>query len=206
MRPPAGPQAESNTRVHPAAHSGSGRVVGFQIPVRTAVLPPRVLFLSEAGRQSLPLPLSRFAIILRVGRSSRLIGYCVRIISKKRLEQFWESRKGDSAIAERDFTAWLKLAKGANWSNFGSLKQTFRSADQVGNCVVFDVGNKRWRLITRVNYQSGIIFILKPLDHSEFDKSHWVDDCGCHQPAPKRPATAKKATSNGTEQQRRKTR
>lgn len=31
-------------------------------------------------------------------------------------------------------------------------KQTFGSADQVGNCVVFDVGSNRYRLIGRVLY------------------------------------------------------
>jgi mRNA interferase HigB len=121
----------------------------------------------------------------------------VRIISKKRLERFWESRKNDAAIAERDFTAWLKLARNAEWANFGAVKQTFGTADQVGNCVVFDVGNNRYRLIGRVNYCRGIIYILKPMDHAEYDKRRWVDDCGCHKPPPARPTTVKKASPKG---------
>ena len=112
----------------------------------------------------------------------------MRVISKRRLREFWQSRKRDAGVAERDLAAWYKLARSAAWGNFGALKQTFGSADQVGNCVVFDVGNNRFRLIGRVNYGRGIIYVLRVMDHAEYDKQRWVDDCGCHKPPPKRPA------------------
>jgi len=123
----------------------------------------------------------------------------MRIISSKRLVQFWESRKHDAEIAQRDLTAWHKLAKGARWANFASLKQTFGSADQVGSCVVFDVGNNRFRLIGRVKYgkeapyDKGIVFVLRVMDHQEYDQKRWVDDCGCHKPPPK-PVARRKAS------------
>jgi mRNA interferase HigB len=82
--------------------------------------------------------------------------------------------------------SWFKLASKAEWANFGELKQTFGSADVVGNCVVFDVGNNRFRLISRVMFESGIIYVLKPMDHLDYDKKRWVEDCGCHKPPPKR--------------------
>jgi mRNA interferase HigB len=72
------------------------------------------------------------------------------------LREFWQGREGDSEVAERFLSAWRKIAEHAEWSNFSSFKQTFGSADQVGNCVVFDVGNNRFRLIGRVNYAKGI--------------------------------------------------
>jgi mRNA interferase HigB len=110
----------------------------------------------------------------------------VRIISKKRLRQFWESRKHAPEVAKRDLMAWYKPAKSAAWANFAGLKQTFGSADQVGNCVVFDVGNNRLRLIGRVNYARGIIYVLRVMDHHEYDKKRWIEECGCHRPPPKR--------------------
>jgi mRNA interferase HigB len=110
----------------------------------------------------------------------------MRVISKRRLREFRDSRKADSAIAERDLSAWFKIAKGADWEHFGALKQTFGSADQVGNCVVFDVGNNRFRVIGRVNYAAGIVYLLKVMDHTEYDKQRWVDSCGCHHPPPKK--------------------
>jgi mRNA interferase HigB len=128
----------------------------------------------------------------------------VRVISKRRIREFWESRKHDSAVAERDLSAWYKLAKSAEWANFGALKQTFGSADQVGNCVVFDVGNNRFRLIGRVNYAKGILYVLRAMDHAEYDKKRWVDDCGCHKPPPKKPVTANRPRPKGKRTPRRR--
>ena len=110
----------------------------------------------------------------------------MRVISKRRLREFWESRRHDAEVAQRNLSTWYKLARNAKWANFGALKQTFGSADQVGNCVVFDVGNNRFRLIGRVNYGKGIIYVLRVMDHAEYDKNLWVDDCGCHKPPPKK--------------------
>ncbi|WP_435021411.1 type II toxin-antitoxin system HigB family toxin [Tundrisphaera sp. TA3] len=109
----------------------------------------------------------------------------MRVISRARLRQFWESRKDDSALAMRSLLAWEKIARGAAWSNWGQLTQTFGSADRVGNCVVFDVGNNRFRLIARVNFDKGRLYILRVMDHGEYDKARWVESCRCHQPPPR---------------------
>jgi mRNA interferase HigB len=124
-------------------------------------------------------------------------GRGVRVISKRRLVEFWESRKTDSEIAERTLMAWYKLAIKVEWGHFGALRQTFGSADQVGNCVVFDVGNNRFRLIGRINYGRGIVYVLRVMDHAEYDRKHWIDDCGCRKPPPKSTGAAKMRSPNG---------
>ncbi len=138
------------------------------------------------------IALSQPAIIIFRG-VTRLVDRCsVRIISKKRLTKFWESRKHDSKIAQRDLSAWYKLAKSAKWSNFAALKRTFGSADKVGDCVVFDVGNNRFRLIARLRFGRGILYVLRVMDHSEYDKQSWIEECGCHKPPPKKPASGRR--------------
>ncbi len=122
-------------------------------------------------------------------------GHGVRIISKRRLVEFWETRKTDRVIAEGTLTAWYKLAISGEWSNFGALRQTVGSADQVGNCVVFDIGNNRFRLIGRINYLRGIVYVLSVMDHAEYDKKQWIDDCGCRKPPPKRTGPAKSTSA-----------
>ena len=85
------------------------------------------------------------------------------IISKKMLNQF-SKPKEDAETARRDCLTWYKLARNANWANFASLKRTFGSADQVGHCVVFDVGNNRYRLIGLVKYGTvgnGTVFVRR---------------------------------------------
>jgi mRNA interferase HigB len=130
----------------------------------------------------------------------------VRVISRRRLREFWESRKDGAVIAERDLSTWHKATEHANWANFGALKQTFGSADQVGNCIVFDVGNNRFRIIGRVNYQKGIVYVLKVMDHREYDKKLWVDVCGCHKPPPAKNADVRKASTKGIPDRSRKQR
>jgi hypothetical protein len=56
---------------------------------------------------------------------------------------------------------------------------------------VVEVGNNRYRLIGRVFYardrhSEGIIYILRVMDHAEYDKKRWIDDCGCRKPQPKK--------------------
>jgi mRNA interferase HigB len=114
------------------------------------------------------------------------------VIAKSHLRGFWESRKDDSEVAQKDLPTWFKLAENADWANFGALKQTFGSADQVGNCVVFDVGNNRFRLIGRVFYATGKLYVLQVMDREQYDKGRWIDDCGCHEPPPRSSARAQK--------------
>jgi hypothetical protein len=30
------------------------------------------------------------------------------------------------------------------------------------------------------------------MDHADYDKQNWIEDCGCHRPPPKRATSAKK--------------
>jgi mRNA interferase HigB len=115
----------------------------------------------------------------------------VRVISNQRLREFWESRKSDSEIAKRDLSVWRKLAENAIWTNYASLKRTFGSADTVGGCVVFDAGNNRYRVICSVSYPQKKVYILKVMDHQEYDKKRWITDCGCHKRAVRRSAAPK---------------
>lgn len=108
----------------------------------------------------------------------------MRVISKKPLRKFWEARKADANIAKLRLTEWYKLATAERWKNFAELKQTFPTADQVGNCTVFDVGGNRYRLIGRVNFRSGRLYVLAVMDHAEYDDNRWPRNCGCHLPPP----------------------
>jgi mRNA interferase HigB len=133
------------------------------------------------------LDLSQFAIIFECQKlGKKLDGGCgVRVLSKPALIKFYESRKGDSQQAEQALTGWYKTAKNSDSQIFADLKQTFGTADLVGNCVVFDVGGNHYRLIGRINYRMGMLFILKVMDHEEYDKKLWVKQCGCKSPPPK---------------------
>ena len=120
-------------------------------------------------------------------------GQAMRVISHKRLKDFWEDPK-NPASSERFLAAWYKVTIAATWHNFSELRGTFNSADVVGDCIVFDVGNNRIRLIGRLRYATqklpGVVYVLAVLTHAEYDENKWPDDCGCHDkpPTPKKKA------------------
>jgi len=74
-----------------------------------------------------------------------------------------------------------------NWSSWADVKSVFATASHVGNCVVFNIGGNKYRLITRVLYPSKKVFVLKVLTHTEYDKDQWKEECGCFAPPPYRP-------------------
>ncbi|MBL6832338.1 MAG: type II toxin-antitoxin system HigB family toxin [Pirellulales bacterium] len=57
--------------------------------------------------------------------------------------------------------------------------------EQIKPAVVFDVGTNRYRLIGRVFYPRKL-YVLRVMDHEEYDRVPWASQCGCHSPPPKR--------------------
>jgi mRNA interferase HigB len=109
----------------------------------------------------------------------------MRVISKARLKQFWETPgRGD---AEGPLRAWYTHvnSRTVTWCAWGTVKADFRTASLVGNCVVFNIGGNKYRLVTRILYASQKIFVLKVMTHTEYDNDKWKQECGCFTPPPK---------------------
>ncbi len=118
----------------------------------------------------------------------------MRVISRSRLVQYWESP--DCEDSEGPLRAWYTHVsnKSVDWKNWTDIKAEFASASHVGNCVVFNIGGNKYRLIVRVLFPSHKVFILKVMTHKEYDDGKWKDECGCHEPPPeKAESTRKKA-------------
>ena len=114
----------------------------------------------------------------------------MRVISKSTLQEFWESPgNGD---AREPLEAWYTVVKNWNtaWWSWADLKAMYPSADIVGDCVVFDIANNRYRLIARLRYEKQRIYVLKIMTHKEYDKNTWKEQCGCYD-QPQKKAAAK---------------
>lgn len=74
---------------------------------------------------------------------------------------------------------WAAVTKSSDWRNFADLRQTFRSADQVCECAVFDILGNNYRLITRINYAREVVSTFHFLTHKEYDRRRWKKDCDC---------------------------
>jgi mRNA interferase HigB len=80
--------------------------------------------------------------------------------------------------AEDSLLAWLKEIEAAHYENPAQLRQQHGSADFVGDKVVFNIANNRYRIITRIIYANlqvdpplnGIVFILFLGTHKQYDR------------------------------------
>lgn len=99
----------------------------------------------------------------------------MRVISKRRLREFWE----DFPEAEQPLSDWYDTARRASWSNFSEVRTTFRRADVYRDCIVFDIGGNKFRLIVKIRYKIQRIYIRFVLTHKEYNKDKWKSDCRC---------------------------
>lgn len=77
-----------------------------------------------------------------------------------------------------------------SWEAFADVKASFASVSIVGDCVVFNIGGNKYRLISRIRYTSQKVFVLKVMTHREYDDDRWKGECGCFEPPPSPPQTA----------------
>lgn len=99
----------------------------------------------------------------------------MRIVAKPILRKFWSQ----NASAEIPLLDWYKQSKKADWKNLAEIKKTFPHADLVGECIVFNIGGNKYRLITKINFKAKIIYIRFVLTHKEYDQEKWKKDCRC---------------------------
>jgi len=115
----------------------------------------------------------------------------MRVISKARLKEFWETPGHQEAEGPLRALYTHVNSKRVSWQTWGDVKASFASASIVGDCVVFNIGGNKYRVITRIRYATQKAFVLKMMTHSEYDDDRWKDECGCFEPPP--PPKKKKA-------------
>jgi mRNA interferase HigB len=91
----------------------------------------------------------------------------LRVIAKKTLRDFWEKHKD----CEEQLKAWYHEAENAFWKSPGHIKKDYPSASILpNNRVVFNIKGNNYRLIVRINYDYGIVWIRFVGTHAQYDK------------------------------------
>ena len=93
----------------------------------------------------------------------------MHIITRKRLLEFAKKHPDCSTALE----SWYRIVKRTNFNSFNDLRQTFPSADIVGNLTVFNIGGNKARLIAAIHYNTNRIYIRHILTHKEYDRGSW---------------------------------
>jgi len=93
----------------------------------------------------------------------------MRIISRKALREFWEQIGYEDS--EQPLKAWFDEAKQANWETPNQIKAQYKSASILKESrVVFNIHGNKYRLIVKINYDFGYIFIRFVGTHKQYDK------------------------------------
>ena len=89
----------------------------------------------------------------------------MRIISKRRLREFWEKH----ADAKEPLLAWYREVVKEERDKPQKIKDKFRSASFVADRVVFNIKGNDYRLVVKINYPGRVVFIRFVGTHAEYD-------------------------------------
>lgn len=91
----------------------------------------------------------------------------MRVISKRAIVEFY-SRHADSKVALED---WYEKVRKFEWDSFSDLKNTFGSADNVGNKrVVFNIKGNDYRLVAIVQFTIKRVYVRFVGTHREYER------------------------------------
>lgn len=93
----------------------------------------------------------------------------MRIISKGALANFW--RRPGCADAQGGLETWYRETKAAAWKSPTDIKSKYLSASILkGGRVVFNIRGNNYRLVVKINYAVGIVYIRFVGTHGEYDR------------------------------------
>ncbi len=91
----------------------------------------------------------------------------MRVIAKSTLRAFWVKHQD----CEQQLKAWHKEAQDASWKNPREIKRQYQTASFLqDNRVVFNIKGNHYRLIVKINFDFGLIWIRFVGTHTEYDK------------------------------------
>ena len=83
----------------------------------------------------------------------------------------------DHATSRKPLNTWKTMAENAVWKSFNDIRKTDKDADRFGDCIIFNIGGKKFRLIAGVEYDAGIVTVKHVLTHAQYDRDKWKKDC-----------------------------
>ena len=91
----------------------------------------------------------------------------MQIFGKREIKKFILKH----TIAKNALENWMNTVESSDWKNHADLKQTFPSADYVGNAkYVFNIKGNVYRIVAVVIFVGGTLSIRFIGTHEEYDK------------------------------------
>ena len=96
----------------------------------------------------------------------------MNVISKKEINRFIKKHRDTKAYLE----AWYHAvnAKATTWKTSSDIKKRYPSASFLEkNYVIFNIKGNKYRLVTKIAYNTGRVFIKWIGTHAEYDKKRF---------------------------------
>ena len=91
----------------------------------------------------------------------------MRVFSKGTLRDFWERHPDAQAALDE----WYRIARRARWTNPAQIRAHYADASFIaGDRVVFNIKGNRYRLVVRVDYPNGRVYIRFIGTHARYDR------------------------------------
>lgn len=91
----------------------------------------------------------------------------MRVITLGTLREFWEKYPD----VQQALKAWHDDAERANWRSPTEIKAQYASASILpDNRVVFNIRGNHYRLVVKIHYNTGFIFVRFVGSHREYDE------------------------------------
>jgi mRNA interferase HigB len=99
----------------------------------------------------------------------------MHVIARKILNEFSNSYPQ----SRKPLDSWWTICNKNQFLNFVQLKKTFGTVDLINNCLVFNVGGGKYRLVVRVNFSAQRMWIKYILSHEEYERLDLRGDPKC---------------------------
>ena len=101
----------------------------------------------------------------------------MRVVRRKRLREFWRVHPG----AEEPLRRWYRIALASRWKNLADVRRVFPHADAVKvrsgtTMTVFNIAGNRYRIVARVIYAYGRIYVRTVLTHAAYSRGRWKEN------------------------------
>jgi len=91
----------------------------------------------------------------------------LRVISRRALRECWEVHPD----CEQQMKAWFREVSAASWMGPAQIRAAYPSASFLSdNRVVFNIRGNHYRIVVRINYAYGLVWIRFAGTHAEFDR------------------------------------
>lgn len=92
----------------------------------------------------------------------------MRIITNKILIEFWQKH----ADAEEVLKEWIRVLEQAHWRSSQEVIAHFgnTAAGLPGNRMKFDIKGNNYRLVVKIHYNTGMVFIRFIGTHAEYNR------------------------------------